>query len=212
MANVCLPASCAGPRPSKNSVNWLSDEIFTPGKIRLWIDSGHKISKVGANGLLQHISLSQPANQQLWWWHEVDHHIQIDFYSTYFPGFAFSPSSVVSRLGCRVILLFISMAKPVSTLRWIASRTGFFFLPSSENYNKGKRKWGKNKKRQMCDTLTALPLHSVLSPSRVDSWSWSCHELLTCIQVESGLENFNSCIWSLDDTGIKPDFIQPKDH
>lgn len=71
----------------------------------------------------------------------MDHHIQIDFYSTYFPGFAFSPSSVVSRLGCRVILLFISTAKPVSTLRWIARRTGFFFLPSSENYNKGKGRW-----------------------------------------------------------------------
>lgn len=53
------------------------------------------------------------------------------FFSSYFPGLGFSPSSAVSLLSCRVILLFISMAKPVSTLLWMAKRTGFFFFPSS---------------------------------------------------------------------------------
>lgn len=121
------------------------------------------------------ITDAKPANQQWWWWHhviyrEVDHRIQIDFYSTYFPGFAFSPSSAVSRLGCRVILLFISMAKPVSTLRWIASRTGFFFLPSSESYNKGEGRIRKMRKDKGVTLWPPLPPHS---PSQVVSWSWT---------------------------------------
>lgn len=35
VANVCLPTSWAGPSPSRKSLNWLSEESLTPGKMRL---------------------------------------------------------------------------------------------------------------------------------------------------------------------------------
>ena len=35
VANVCRPTSWAGPRPSRKSLNWASEESLTPGKMRL---------------------------------------------------------------------------------------------------------------------------------------------------------------------------------
>lgn len=110
------------------------------------------------------------------------------FYSTYFPGFAFSPSSVVSRLGCRVILLFISTAKPVSTLRWIARRTGFFFLPSSENNNKGKGRWVNKKEYVWHLKPQSQVVHLLVL---VLSWTWTMSSLQVCFVVCA-----NSSKWS----------------
>lgn len=35
VASVCRPTSWAGPRPSRKSLNWASEESLTPGKMRL---------------------------------------------------------------------------------------------------------------------------------------------------------------------------------
>lgn len=170
------------------------------------------------------ITDASPANQQWWWWYHViygvvDHHIQIYFYSTYFPGLGFSPSSAVSRLGCRVILLFISTAKPVSTLRWIANRTGFFFLPSSENYNKGKGRWENKSNAWHYDR----PFHPTVF--WVVLWSWSNEYLdsvLTWSPVRRTSTHAYDLLWAivylwsgancLHDTDMKPDFIPSKEY
>lgn len=103
------------------------------------------------------------------------------FFYTHFPGLGFSPSSAVSLLGCRVILLFISMAKPVSTLLWMAKRTGFFFFPSSlSETHKERGKWAET--------------HCPLFVPR----SWEC----ICVLLHHDMK-----VWKNDRDGMIPKFV-----
>lgn len=46
VANVCRPASWAGPNPSRKPVNCLSDASFTPGNISLTRQNEKKKKKI----------------------------------------------------------------------------------------------------------------------------------------------------------------------
>lgn len=43
VASVCRPTSWAGPRPSRKSLNWASEESLTPGKMRLKEKRSHML-------------------------------------------------------------------------------------------------------------------------------------------------------------------------
>lgn len=109
VASVWRPASWAGPNPSRNPVNCLSDANFTPGNIKLWKKTTFHGGTVGR---------WDSGTVGRW-----------DGGGAYAPGLGSSASG--SRLGCRVKRALNSTAKPVSTLLCTGSLTAFFFFSSS---------------------------------------------------------------------------------
>lgn len=154
VASVCRPASWAGPNPSRNPVNCLSEASFTPGNINLKIHNRNDkkewhISKEACQLKKRSGSFKKKRVQGQEEKRERRRTTRSDSYA---PGLGSSASG--SRLGCRVKRALNSMASPVSTLLWTGSRTTFFFFSSSGRTQRTERRRNVEHEQEFSDSCS----------------------------------------------------------
>lgn len=128
VASVCRPTSCPGPSPSRKSLNWLSAPSRVVGKMNL---CGMEQS---AAMDLQHVqgthpmALGTPRHPRPGARAPAGPYVPSELLLLVLP-------SVDSRLPCRVTLVLISTAMPVSVLRRMLLRS--FLGPPSASRDTG---------------------------------------------------------------------------